>query len=150
MCICFMCYIALALSKPCVNFHNPAASFGVPESSPSASHWDVLVLQEPGSLRIPTTLPGHPAQLQSLCHALHCKHDTCHTTCDPGQEEHQVTSFAWGLLRALCHPPEWGFTDGFLSFFFQGLSRACVFCVQHGSRRGILFQDFPCIFYGPA
>lgn len=131
------------LSQPC-------CIFGVPESSPSASHWDMLVLQEPGSLSIPTRLPWAPCSAPEPVPCLHCKHDTCHTPWWPRAGGAPGDILSWGLLRALCHPPKSGFTDGFLSFSFQGLSRACGFNVQHGSRRGILSQDFLCISYGPA
>lgn len=124
---------------------------GVPGSSPCGSHWDVLALQEPGSLSIPTRLPWAPCLApEPLSCATLCTVNMTHgTRSDPGREEHGVTSSPSGLLRAL-HPPtrpEWGFRDRFLSSFFQGLSRARIFCVQHGQQK---FQDFPCIFYGSA
>lgn len=125
VCVTFLCPF------PNMNFYNPAASFGVPGSSPSGSHWDMLALQEPGSLSIPPILPWAPCSApEPLACATSCTVNMTYATHgDRGQGEHQVTSSPSELVRALCPPTEWGFRDRFLSSFFQGLSRAHILCV---------------------
>lgn len=93
---------------------------GVPGSSPCGSHWDVLALQEPGSLSIPTRLPWAPCLApEPLSCATLCTVNMTHgTRSDPGREEHRVTSSPSGLLRAL-HPPA---RSGALGIDFYPLS----------------------------
>lgn len=115
----------------------------------SLGHAGPTRTRQPQCSRLGTLLSPRASLCATPC-AVNMTPDATHG--DPGQEEHRVASSPSGLVKGeLCaHPRDWGFRGGFLSSFFQELSRARVFCVQHGSRRGILSQDFPCIFCGPA